>query len=107
MSWGLAISGLLYPTVGAALFLAWGFAAKWEERGQKKKALAMRAFVILVACYPLVWSLRLIYLDLGWEALRTASILAGGAILLYLGAFRLRDFLHRHSVRRSTQGTFH
>lgn len=107
MSWGLLISGLLYPTVGMALFVAWGFAAKWSERGQKKKALAMRAFVILVACYPLMWSLRLVYLDLGWEALRTASVLTGGAVLLYLGAFRLRDFLHRHSVRRSAQSTFH
>ena len=107
MSWGLAISGLLYPTVGMALFVAWGFAAKWAERGHTTKALVTRAFVILIACYPLAWSLHLIYADLGWEALRTAGILAGGAILLYLGAFRLRDFLYRRSVCRSTQGTLH
>lgn len=107
MSWGLALSGLLYPTVGMALFVAWGFASKWAERGQKGKALAMRAFVILIACWPLAWSLHLIYADHGWHALGGACVAAGFAVCLYLLAFRLRGYLYRRSVGGRSEGILH
>lgn len=100
MSIGLAISGLLYPTVGLALFAAWRYASVMAYRGRTTVALLIRVSVVLVSCWPLAWVLHRIYADLGWEALWKSSGAACVAIFLYLLAFRLRSYLERRSVRR-------
>lgn len=76
MSIGLALSGVLYPTVGLALYVAWRYAAKWDAQGFRVRALLVRAVVVLVATFPLFWSLSLIYGDFG---AKHALIAAGGA----------------------------
>ncbi len=73
---------LLYPTVGAALFVAWGFARKWEERGLHRRAKYTRAAVVVVAIYPLVWALREVYRSLGMEA--TLYVVGGSAVAVVL-----------------------
>lgn len=107
MSIGLAISGLLYPTVGLALFVAWGFASKWEQRGHPHRAFLMRTAVVLVACWPLVWSLNRIYVDLGTDGLWKACGFACAAICLYLLAFRVRAYTQRRSIRGGGEGFLH
>lgn len=103
MNWGLALSGLLYPTVGLALFVAWGFAALWEERGKRTKAFIMRALVLTLACSPLTWSLWRVYRDLGGDGLRFGLVASTGFVLLYLAAFRVRAKLDAYCARRRAE----
>ncbi len=71
---------LLHPTIGLALFVAWGLAERWDRRGLHERARNMRAAVVLAAIYPMFWGLREVYRSLGGEALAYATV--GCAILV-------------------------
>lgn len=107
MSVGLALSGILYPTVGLALFLAWSYASIWSRRGRKKTAVAVRVIVIAVACAPLSWALACVYRDLGGEALVLSCLAACVATCGYLCALRLRPLLDAYCRRRRAKRTPH
>lgn len=98
MSTGLILSGLLYPTVGLALFTAWAYAKAHGRAGNRTTAFLLRSAVVVSACWPLAWSLHRVGADLGREALGYACVAAGIAVCLYLLAFRLRSYFQRRSV---------
>ena len=95
------LAPLLYPTVGLGLFIAWAFARAWDARGEKKKALAMRAFVVVAACSPMLWTLNLIRESLGWDAVWGHALAFGGCCAFLLLALRLRTELDGGKARRA------
>ena len=78
MSVGLALSGVLYPTVGLALYVAWRYADMCKRRGLHAPARVTKAAVVLVAVFPLLWALREIYRSLGLQA---TLLWVGGAVV--------------------------
>ena len=105
--WHLLLPGLLYPTVGLALFVGWGYANLWEQRGHPHRATLTRFAVAITACAPLLWSFWRIYGDLGLGALPYSCYLTVCAVGLYLLAFRLRGYLDRSSARGRCQSVPH
>lgn len=102
MSLGGFLAPLLYPTVGLALFMVWGFARLWHERGQRKKALGARAFVIAVACAPMAWTLNLIRESLGWRVAVGHGLVFGCFCAFLLLCLWLRSQLDRREARGSS-----